>query len=273
MAHLQAYLSAMTRRMAVLGAALVVLAVAGCSGGSDDSGGAPSATTTPAAAGAERQVVSTASLRVRVGDVRGAIQRAVAVVEGAGGYVGEQQVELEGSERAEVTFRVPPAALPTVLDRIGGLGRVLDRSSKAQDVTEQVVDSEGRLKTLRASADRLRALIADARIPAEIIGVESELARREADIESTEGRLRVLRDQVGLAAVRVSFTERGAPARSKDIPGFLAGLKAGWAALVNTLGTGATVLGALLPFAPPVAVVIWGTSRRRRRRVFGAEAA
>jgi hypothetical protein len=138
------------------------------------------------------------------------------------------------------------------------------------DVTEQVVDIEGRLKSVRSSADRLRALMGRSGSPAEIAGIEAELTKRETDIESLEGRQRTLLNQVDLATLNLRLTERGKVAQaSKNIPGFAPGLRTGWAAFVNTTKVGLTVTGALLPFAVTAAVGFLGfrlVRRIRRRR-------
>jgi hypothetical protein len=81
---------------------------------------------------------------------------------------------------------------------LGDLGLPLKRESKAQNVTEQVVDIEGRLRTSTASAERLRALMADARSTGDIVSLEGELAKRETEVESLQGQLRVLSSQVDL---------------------------------------------------------------------------
>ena len=260
---------------------LLALALAGCSSGSDNSeagaGGAAAPETTAAAPGPsnnnqtapqERQIVASASVRVEVKSVADAARDAIQATEEAGGYVVQQQVDLKGDPRADLELRVPPGALTATLDRLGGLGEVLDRSSKAEEVTAKVVDLEGRLKTLQASADRLRALIREGRTTADIVALEGELSRRETDIESLQGQLRVVRDQVGLASVKAQFTQPPLPAVTEEkgsrIPGFVPGLRAGWTAMVNTVAALLTVLGATLPFAPAIAALVWVARRRRR---------
>ena len=108
-----------------------------------------------------------------------------------------------------------------MLATLSSLGRPLRRQTKAQDVTEDVVDLSGRLKSATASADRLRGLLGQARSAGDIVALEGELAKREGDIESMQGKLRVLTSQVELATINLMLTERGDLQVSHDIPTFL----------------------------------------------------
>lgn len=144
-----------------------------------------------------RAVVYTAALRVSADDVASAGRQAEGVVERSGGFLFRQDSDLVGTEKATLVFKVPPERFQQVLGELGDLGRVLDRSVQANDVTDQVVDLEGRLGTARASVERLRGFLAQTRNVGEVAGIEAELARRESEAESLEGRLRVLRSTVG----------------------------------------------------------------------------
>ena len=77
-------------------------------------------------------------------------------------------------------------------------------SVNAQDVTAEWVDVEARLANHRRSEARLQALLAENTATlADVLQVERELARVRGEIESYEGRMRVLSDQVGLATLHL----------------------------------------------------------------------
>ena len=169
------------------------------------------------------------------------------------------------SERREarLTLKVPPASFEPVIAGLGDLGSALKRQSKAQDVTDQVVDVEGRLRTALASADRLRSLLGDARSTGDIVGVESELAKRESEIESLQGRLRLLSSQVDLATINLRLTERGDLQVKAEVPAFAKALRAGWSVLGVVARAGVATAGFVLPFAP-LGLAGWWAVRRRR---------
>ena len=94
-----------------------------------------------------------------------------------------------------------------------GVGTEIFRSTPPDrpdldDVTDQVVDAQGRLSSLRASRDRLRALLDRAGGVSDVITVERELARVQAEIESLEGRLAVLQGAVALSEVNIRLEQK-----------------------------------------------------------------
>ena len=244
----------------------IALVLAGC-GSAKRTAGPPADPVAAALASAQvdlRKVVHTAALTVRVADAVEATDRANRIVAGAGGLVFAQNSDLAGHRETRMTLKVPPAAFEEVIGALGDLGRALRRESKAQDVTDQVVDAEGRLKTSLASADRLRTLLGDARSTSDIVGLEGELAKREGEIESLQGRLRVLASQTDLATIDLRLTERGDVELHADVPAFTQALRAGWTALGVVVHAGAAVAGFLLPFTP-LALAGWWAVRRRHR--------
>ena len=247
--------------------------------GGDVAGGAlePGAVVRSAAqlADAERAVIRTAELEVRVDDVPGASERALVVVEAAGGFLSGQRSDLSGDARAVLTFKVPPDAFLDALTDLAALGDLVQRRVGSDDVTEQVVDLEGRLAAATASVDRLRALLADAADVPQVVAVEGELARREGELESLTGQLRSLRASVDLATVTLTLTpvpgSAGRPDAPDDDPTFADGLRTGGRALATAARVGATVVGFALPFLALAAVVAlpvrwawrrWGRPRR-----------
>lgn len=209
-------------------------------------------------------MVRTADLVVRVDDAAGAAEQAAQVAREADGFVFAQRSDLEGRKESRLTIKVPPARFEPVLDALLGLGQGLKRDVDAQDVTDQVVDLDGRLRTFQASADRLRALVGEAASTAEIVALETELATREAEIESLQGRLRLLHNQVDLATINARLTERPDLEISGDVPSFRTALRAGAVAAVTVLRAAAAAGGFLLPFSP-LGVAGWLLVRRYRR--------
>ncbi|GHE01487.1 DUF4349 domain-containing protein [Streptomyces alanosinicus] len=84
-----------------------------------------------------------------------------ATAESAGGYVGQEDTsrDADGHEHTRVVLRVPGAWYDEVLTGLQGTGRVMDRTARAEDVTDQVVDVDSRVRSQRAGVDRIRALM------------------------------------------------------------------------------------------------------------------
>lgn len=225
----------------------------------------------PQVAAAPRSLVYTGTTTITVPDVTAAANRAVEIAQGAGGVLGSDHRTLNGDmSEAQLVLRVPAARFAEVLDELGRLGKEASRAVNTKDVTEAVVDVEARLATQRASVERVRALLAKAQTIGEVVSLESELTRREAELASLEQRKDSLADQVALSTITVSLHGRAVPQPSGDEadPGFLGGLTSGWSALVSSLQVVLLVAGWALPWAlaigAPAWLAVWLLRRRRR---------
>ncbi len=248
----------------------------GDSGGGDK--GAPGTSTAARVLPSDRDVVYTGSISVRVTDIRGATDRVESLALGVDGVVFAEQTSTNPRHPkygdATLTVRVPPTAFAPTLDAVGRLGKELDRQRSAEDVTTQVTDTASRLRTQQRSVDRVRVLLSRAKTIGEVVQVESELSRREADLESLEAQLKKLDDLTSLATVEVHLTSPP-PATAKPKPpkddsdlGFLSGLRGGWDAFVAIVLVALTVVGALVPFVLAAGLVgvplllLWRSRRR-----------
>ena len=174
-------------------------------------------------------VVRTAQLTLQVADPAAGARSVRTAVATAGGFVAQEQVDTTSSW---LVLRVPAAGLDRLLDDLAATGTVLSRSGRTEDATAQVVDLDSRVATQQASVTRVRALLAQATSIGDVVTVESELARREADLEALQRRVAALRDRVALSTVTVELRGPAAtPPPDTAPPGFGSGLGAGWAGL------------------------------------------
>ncbi|MCZ9345671.1 DUF4349 domain-containing protein, partial [Streptomyces sp. TRM76130] len=157
----------------------------GAGGGAEQGSGAAAPVELPA-----QHIIRTASLTVQVDDVPEALAAARAATEDAGGYVGEESTgrDEEGHEHTEVVLRVPADAYARVLTGLAGAGKLLERNTEAQDVTDQVVDVESRITSQRASVARIRELMDRAERLSDVVTLEGELSTRQAELESLLAR-------------------------------------------------------------------------------------
>ncbi|WP_329404141.1 DUF4349 domain-containing protein [Streptomyces melanogenes] len=287
------------RPLAATGAVLLAasLALAGCSaGGSDDAksagkadkgaaapqgGAAGDAASRPGEDGARKpsakpalppasHVVRTAELTLDVPDVAKALAAARAAADEAGGYVGDETTERDerGHVVSHVVLRVPEAKYDSVLARLSGTGKLLGRKAKAQDVTDQVVDVESRITTQRSSVARVRGLMDRASQLSDVVTLEGELSRRQADLDALLAQQASLKDRTSLATITLGLTA-SAPAKESDGggPGVLDAVTGGWHAFATAVRWLVMALGAAAPFVGALAAVYvvwrWGVRPRR----------
>ncbi|MFG2642177.1 DUF4349 domain-containing protein [Streptomyces sp. NPDC048370] len=286
----------------------VSLALTGCAGGASDSGadqkglsaakpaegaegaadrgyeadkGAGSGTSDakqPSAAPAQQHIIRTAELSVEVEDATKALATARRVTEDAGGHVANESTERVDDTyvTSRIALRVPQDSYDSVLKDLAGTGKLLSRKADAKDVTEQVVDVESRIATQRASVDRVRKLMEQATRLSDVVTLEGELSRRQADLESLLAQRASLKDRTSMATITLELTEKEAPkpAETEDRPGFLEALSGGWNALVAALAWIGIVLAALAPWLAVafVGYLLWRLWLRPRRTARRASA-
>ncbi len=234
-------------------------------GGGGGAGGGSALAVDTVALAQSRDVVRTGAMRISVDDVDAAAIDVRRLAATAGGFVADEQVRARDA-KADLTLRVPSDRFDDVRTDVAELGDVAEQDVDAQDVTAEVVDVESRIAALRASVDRVRALLSQSGDVAQLATVEGELARREAELEALLGQQRVLRDQIDLATLTIHLSEDEAPTPSDDAPGFLDGLRRGWVAAVDGGRVALAVVGFVLPFALPAVLVAWLVRRWQRRR-------
>jgi hypothetical protein len=215
---------------------------------------------------AQRDVVRTGSVWLTVERATEAGAEVRTIAEDAGGFVADEQVQAADGT-VTVTVRVPAEGYQDVLAEVGELGDVSEQDVQATDVTAEVVDLESRIASLRASVDRVRALLGEAGSVDQLAVVEGELTGRETELEALLGQQRVLADQVALGTLTVHLSEDESPAPAEGAPGFVDGLRRGWVAFVDGGRMLLAAAGFLLPFAALAAplglVVRWWTRRRQ----------
>jgi len=151
----------------------------------------------------ERMLIWRGYLTLEVWEVEESMRRAVALAEQFNGYV-EHKAD-SGGGSASVRLRIPVAAFKDAVGELEQLGRVTDRTVSGEDVTEQYIDIEARLKNKIELRDRLRQLLEKAAEVKDILAIETELNRVQADIDAMEGKIRLLKGQVDYATIEVTL--------------------------------------------------------------------
>jgi len=127
--------------------------------------------------------------------------------------------------RANLSLRAEPDWLQTFItgmkaDVAEVDGRVESENTSVEDLTRAILDTDARLKAQRTLRTRLGNLLEtrDAKLP-DLLALERELARVQAEIESATANLKALRARVSMSVVNLGYTsERVAVSRSAISP-------------------------------------------------------
>jgi len=127
-----------------------------------------------------------------------------------GGYVQKLTAEARAGAPRElsVTLRVPAAQFADTIAQLRKLGHVEQETRANDEVTDPYVDLQARLKSARATEQRLLQLLATRTGKLEdVLAVEQELARIRQEIESMDGQRTVLLHRVNYVTVDVGLRE------------------------------------------------------------------
>jgi hypothetical protein len=155
---------------------------------------------------ADRMLIWKAQLRVQVWNVPDAVSQAISLAEADGGFAEQKSDSGEGSAR--VTLRVPAKAFTASVANLEALGTVTHRDIQGEDVTEQYIDVEARLRNKVVLRDRLKQLLDKASDVKDILAIETELSRVQGDIDSMEGRVKALKGWVDYATITLDLDRK-----------------------------------------------------------------
>jgi hypothetical protein len=233
------------------------------------------------AAAVERKIIYNATLSLEVEEPAKAMPRVASIAASRGGFVvtseSQQHTGADGGRAYEVItieVRVPAAQFDAAINELRGLGsRVNAEKLTGQDVTEEYIDLEARLRTQKALETQFLEIMKGARAVEDALAVQRELANVRTEIERLEGRRRFLESQTSLSTISVTLQP---PSPLISTTGFFHSLGSAFGdgidvAAIVTLGIIRIVL-ALLPVAlfivlPIVLLTRYALRRARRRKV------
>ncbi len=195
-----------------------------------------------------------------------------------GGFVASSDTDRRYQDQQTGTWvvRIPVAQYTPFLSGITALGFAESRSENAQDVTEEYVDVEARIKNKRTLEQRIITMLEERSGKlSDVLEIERELSRVREEIERMEGRLRFLKDRTSLATVTINCREQK-EYEPPEAPTFVSRASQSWSGSLHSLRfTAENLVIGLIAVAPwlvvlsiPV-VVAWKLAKRWFRKRFG----
>lgn len=250
---------------------------------SDDSGDA-AATDRTAEGGFDigvvgRDVIIEMRVVVSSDDIERTVASVMASAATLGGGVASSDVNygndaVTGSQGyAVLVVKVPPESVDRLLSGLDDTGTVQSINQSAQDVTEQLVNLDVRIRNARQSVANVREFMDRTENLNELVTLESELTRRQTELEQLEAQQRNLSDRVALSTITIEVVPTASvpepPAEPEADDGIGDALESGWDAFTALVFGIGFVLAATLPFLVSgllLALVAWLLVRRRDTR-------
>lgn len=160
---------------------------------------------------AERLIIRSGTLSLVVENPEASADDIAAAVAELGGWVVESNIRTvsssSGTKRGTVNVRVPAERFDEALERFKADAiEITSESVSGQDVTEEFVDLNARLRTQQATQERVRSFLDDADTVEEALEVNRELARLDEEIERLTARIQFLSQSAAFSSIRIELT-------------------------------------------------------------------
>ncbi|MFL6556500.1 MAG: DUF4349 domain-containing protein [Bacillus sp. (in: firmicutes)] len=168
-----------------------------------------------------QMVIYQADIQLRVKKFDQTVRILEETVTKYGGYITESNVSKEGNEQVSgsISIRIPQKHFQTFLHEAESqAAEVLQRNITGQDVTDEYVDLESRLRSKRVVEERLITFMKGAVKTEDLLKISADLAVVQEEIETVEGRMKFLENQTSFSTVNLTLYENKVvvPAIDKD---------------------------------------------------------
>ncbi len=218
------------------------------------------------------QLVKTAELSLRLESIDKAMVQLRQIVRSKQGDIYDFQddrlPESGRNHQATLRLKVPNTALDNTLAEIAKLGRLESQGIKSEDVSQQLVDTDARLKNLRQQEDLTRKIMDRSGSVKDILAVSKELTVIRDQIERLDATVKNLRQQVAYSTINLTLEESQSTLPIGDA--FGTQVQETWKNSTHAAGSLATNLALgllwLVPFSPFIAIGGGGAYYFQRRR-------
>jgi hypothetical protein len=229
-----------------------------------------------------RDIITSVGLTISTPDVGQTIDDIRPIVTNNGGAIFSSDVTI-GDERddgsvpggGQIVVRVPPQDLDRLVTDLDGVATVSRVSQDSEDVTEQLVDLDIRIRQAETGIERIEELLGAATELGDVFAIETELTNRQVALERLRAAQRNTEDLVALATLTIDIEYRTPEQLAvAEEPGDGIGdaFADGWGAFVGAVFAVGYVLAISAPFLLTLVVVValaWMVGKRLNRR--GAE--
>jgi hypothetical protein len=202
----------------------------------------------------ERKIIRNANLTVEVTSPADNQRKITSIAELHQGFVVTSEATqriTEDKGKPEVTInlvvRVPAAQFNQVMEEIRAAAiRVIQEKITGQDVTEEFIDLEARIKNQKALEGQFLEIMKRAGKVEDALEVQRQLADVRTEIEKLEGRRRFLENQASLSTINITLQS---PTQIVNAAGF-------WYSIRSAFSDGVDVAAAIVLFLIRFVIVL-----------------
>ncbi len=216
----------------------------------------------------KKKIIRDGEISIRTQDINASKKKVDALLKQLNAYLENENMQ-NNPENTVYTLRirVPSVQFETLVAGIeNGEDEVIYKSIQARDVTEEFVDVEGRLANKRDFLQKYKDLLTQSRSVEDILAVQENLRVLQEEIESQEGHLKYLNDQVNYSTLNLTMIKDKEfvykpEAKDKFTERVKKSLSNGWNSIVDGVLWLVSMWGAIF-----VVLVAWVILRRIRKK-------
>lgn len=233
-----------------------------------------------------RSIAVEAGVRIGTPNVRQAVDDTLEVVRRNRGAVYDADVNIgqeydDGSVggTARIVVKVAPTELDTLIADLDGVaGTLIGRTQTAEDVTDQLVDLDIRIRVERTTIEQFEDLLDNATTFQDVVDIQRVITERTIALEQLLASQRNVDQRVEMSTLTIDLDYVAPPVAAEEPADntISEAFATGWEVFLAALFTIGLIVAVASPFvitASVVGAVVWLVTRRRRRSgptAFGA---
>ncbi len=188
----------------------------------------------------QKKIIKDGTMRIKTADMSASKKRFDALLKYLNAYYELEDLQNNDAEiRYELKIRIPAEKFEKLISGIeSGSDEITGKNIQARDVTEEYLDIATRLENKRAYMKRYQELLSKAQKIEDILAIDENIRNLQEEIESSEGRLKYLNDQVAFSTLTVTLFKAKEytykpPQQDKFTERVKSAFSNGWSTLVN----------------------------------------
>lgn len=155
----------------------------------------------------DKKIIKNGVMRIKSNTFHESKKRIDQTIKALKGYYENEELDKNDSRiQYSLIIRLPSKNFEQLVKGIeDGKDEIIFKKINVNDVTEEFLDIQTRLENKRKYLQRYKELLAKAKNVNEILSIEENIRQLMEEIESKEGRLKYLNDQVDLSTLRITL--------------------------------------------------------------------
>lgn len=150
----------------------------------------------------EKKLIKTGNISLEIENLPESISKVEEWVSNYDGYISTSS---NSEKNAWFNIKIPSTKFDDAINSVCSLGKVLNHLENTEDVSEQYYDLESRLQNKKTMKSKLENYLKNAKDIKDLLEIERELNSVISEIDSMEGRLKRLSNQVEYSTITINL--------------------------------------------------------------------